>query len=85
MRINGSNQKRKKYAKLIEVLKGEGYPVEELYNAYVKTHKSSDGRTEGVPRLSVIQDPAKGFHQEFMSNYGCFSESWRGQIDIQKR
>lgn len=44
------------------------------------------GKTRAVPQLHLPSNASDsaGFHQEFMSKYEEFSESWRQQIDAQK-
>ncbi|CAG9311876.1 unnamed protein product [Blepharisma stoltei] len=38
-----------------------------------------------VPKLKIPMKKSTEFHQEFMSKFDEFSESWRHQMDVQKR
>ncbi|CAG9321603.1 unnamed protein product [Blepharisma stoltei] len=41
--------------------------------------------TASVPKLSIPKPSTEGYHQEFMSKFNEFSESWRLQIEKDKR
>ena len=52
---------------------------EKYYKTLIKQLKK-----EKIPKIQVPVD-APAFHEEFMAHYPEFSESWRRQIDLQKR
>ena len=76
--VRSLKARESKYLRLLAVLKEKAYPIEELYNTYVK-------RKPKVPQISVPQGGGVDFHQEFMANIDEFSESWRQTIFEQKR
>jgi hypothetical protein len=50
---------------------------------------SSSGQTQvtkaKIPKLCFHTEQKEGFHQEFMSKFNDFSESWRKQIELEQR
>lgn len=57
-----------------------------LENIEVESTQIHQNSTIGVPKLSIpVAGKRPEFHEEFMSRYAEFSESWRKQIDAQMR
>lgn len=46
---------------------------------------NSIGQKPSIPKLSLSNGPDPGFHEEFMSRIDEFSESWRKQIELERR
>jgi hypothetical protein len=65
----------------------EALELESAVSREKQTQDSSRQSTEGKKEVPKLKMPQRGgdFHQEFMSRYGEFSESWRKAIDAEKK
>jgi len=95
--LNAFKKREKRLIKLVLALKARGYPVDAVYEEDVHRAGSSEQSSRElservkaqpepkVPPLHLPEGQEPGFHQEFLAKMDEFSESWRAQIQSDKR
>jgi hypothetical protein len=97
--LKAYKKREKRLIKLVLALKARNYPVDAVYEEDVHRGGQSQlqsSRSEAaepakaqpepkVPPLRLPEGQEAGFHQEFLAKMDEFSESWRAQIQSDKR